>query len=316
MADQADAVAVDLVHARQRVDRRQRVLDELLAGRLRERAARGADTAVVQAEHGDPRARERVGEHEEGTMTEDRFVAVLRPGAGQQQHRRMRSGPLRQGQRPGQREARPLDAEGELSVREGGPGRLRPPVATGLLLGQPAHPDRQLRALGERALGAVAGAARLEHGRRLRRQGEGDPLLVVVHRLQGRAVHPLGGNAERGRDFGTGAREGHEELQLSLPDRAQVDRATPALLGGLRRRALGRWRGDGRPPPHRAEHRRQQDRHRPGRPCHHRQPPRCGHAALSSPDRPARAARATAGRGRAAAARRTPRASPSPATVR
>ena len=78
VADQADASRVDFFAALEKCDSREHILGKVGRSGIRDAAGRAADAAVVDAQHRDAAAREKVGQHEERLVFEDRFVTILR----------------------------------------------------------------------------------------------------------------------------------------------------------------------------------------------------------------------------------------------
>ena len=128
VANEPDTRAVDLGNRRQEVHTRLGVFREHLDRRVEEHAPRTTFASIISAKTGDPTTRQRVGDHEEGLVTEECLIPILRAGPRDEHDRGMRPLTLRDGQR--RRELRAIDVVREsnlaLLVRERPDGRLRP----------------------------------------------------------------------------------------------------------------------------------------------------------------------------------------------
>ena len=135
MAHESDVPGVDLASRLEEGDPGQDVAGEVVAGRSRGAPGRAADAAIIEAEHGDPAASQRVGKDQEWLVLEDRLVAVLGARAADQDHGRKRAGSFGLGQRSGQRHASGLVGVADIHhlVGERSFGRLRPAQLGGLV---------------------------------------------------------------------------------------------------------------------------------------------------------------------------------------
>ena len=102
MAHQADPVRIDVGPALQIGDARQNIGREILGRGVSHVAGRAAHASIVDPQYGNAAACQVVGNHEEGAMSEDRFVAVLLAGSRDEQHGRKRSAGPRKRQRAGE----------------------------------------------------------------------------------------------------------------------------------------------------------------------------------------------------------------------
>nr|WP_235840028.1 hypothetical protein [Derxia lacustris] len=128
VADQADARAVDLGPRAQPGHAGFHVERQIGGGGLAQTGLGAAHAPVVDPQHRDAKPAQVIGQHQEGLVAVIALVAVLRPRARDEQHRRMRPRALRHGERAGQLQMRARIDEHHIlaAIRERRLGRLRP----------------------------------------------------------------------------------------------------------------------------------------------------------------------------------------------
>src|SRR5262249_8090667 len=127
-AEHADARGVDRVARLQQGNSSEQIRRQLLVGGGRIVAGRATDAAVIDAQDRDAMASQVIGDHEEGLVTGERGVSILRPTAALEDDRRMTALAPRDGERAGALDPILGVRVGDLAllVREGRPGYLRP----------------------------------------------------------------------------------------------------------------------------------------------------------------------------------------------
>ena len=236
--------AVDLAPRLEERDSGENVAGEIIAGRGRRAPGRAADAAVIETQHGHSTAGQRVGQHQERLVLEDRLVAVLRARAADQYQSRERPRSLGLGQCPGQGHSPGLVLVADLDhlVRKRSLGRLRP-AQLGGLIGLLQGQRKAVARLGPRAgrLGpfgvqlALVPAQQCLHFEGQGRRVEGDRIdLQSLGALVG-AVH-LGCQLALGRlaDVHDNAQaQARTDAQLSFPGLLWSGRISVGLRNGL-----------------------------------------------------------------------------------
>ena len=179
---------------------------------------RHTEATVVVTQHGDPAARQEIGDHQERLVAEHLFVAVLLPASGHQHHGGRRTLPGGQRQRTAKRHALRPARKRHLAahIGIGRPRLLRPGGRSRIAASEqqreihpalPEHPDEH-----------ISGQQRAPVGGLQRRNAEDDLRTADGDRIHGNSPHTLIGAVQHG--LISPLRSGNAEQQ---PHAAAID---------------------------------------------------------------------------------------------